>query len=371
MKQVGATPFNRGGEGLLWMRAHTRVEKISDSGCSLAAIRDNAVLLEDNPYTKEFANFTEALCKTDAHYANYESHTIKAANLGATHAFHGFACVYDEVQCEIETISVNGKMSRATCFQGDPMFEEFTMVGIPSVVLRWELYALLPECCKTVMRALNTVQQISDSESWVQNLLTIVTECKGNENPDMRMICKKMCKSQPPRWEDIPSMCDYIKVWGGLPSGIHVKDMANVLKHAMPPNRIVSGQTFKSLTEIHTKFPVQEVPPHVINLVLTSHAVSNSHVQDGFARYVSKGDVSLIASEKKRSEVVMLNNILRGVKDIHDRVPITCSNIELRVKFILATVDVLLEKTKTLRTFGKLRTSTRPTSKSKPFMRIS
>ena len=165
VKQVGATPFNRGGEGLLVARAHSRVAVISQSGCSYPAIRDNAVLIEDDPRTKEFAVYTENLCETDPRYARMRASEIRFANLGATHAFHGFSCVHDEVECNIPAISENGKMSKAKIFNGDALFQEYVDVGVPSFILKWCVHATLPKIAEIVMRALNTVMQVGEGSA--------------------------------------------------------------------------------------------------------------------------------------------------------------------------------------------------------------
>ena len=165
VKQVGATPFNRGGEGLLVARAHSRVRVIKQSGCSFAAIRDNAVLVEDDPLTKEFGLYTENLCKTDPRYARMRASEIRFANLGATHAFHGFACAHDEVECLIPDISENGKMSKTKIFSGDALLQEYVEVGVPSVVIKYVVHATLPKISEIVMRALNTVMQVGEGQT--------------------------------------------------------------------------------------------------------------------------------------------------------------------------------------------------------------
>jgi len=165
VKQVGATPFNRGGEGLLVARAHSRVTVIKQSGCSYAAIRDNAVLLEDDPRTNAFGVYTENLCKTDPRYARMRASQIRFANLGATHAFHGFCCVHDEVECKIPAISEDGKMSKAKIFNGDALLREYVEVGVPSIVLKYVVHATLPKISEIVMRALNTVMQVGEGSA--------------------------------------------------------------------------------------------------------------------------------------------------------------------------------------------------------------
>ena len=113
VKSVGAMPNNRGGEGLLWERAQSRASKIKASGYSEAAIADNAVVVEDNPYSHGFAKYTVERCKSNGRYARYKLEEIKAATVGSMHATHGFVCVRDEVPSSYGNISLDGKISRA------------------------------------------------------------------------------------------------------------------------------------------------------------------------------------------------------------------------------------------------------------------
>ena len=162
VKQVGTTPFNRGYEGLSWSRAHTRTHSIFNSGTSEAALAPNAVILEDNPFTKDFALYTEQVCASDPHYAKYSAADVKYGALGSTHATHGFACVDDEVPCEIAKISEDGKMNKAYMFQKDPVLKKFVIVGVPYKIVKWVVHAALPRISDIISAALNTVQQVSE-----------------------------------------------------------------------------------------------------------------------------------------------------------------------------------------------------------------
>ena len=62
-KQVGVHLSNRNGEGLVWIRAHSRVSKIATIGFSWAIADANAVCIEVNPHDKRHAIFTVSLRK--------------------------------------------------------------------------------------------------------------------------------------------------------------------------------------------------------------------------------------------------------------------------------------------------------------------
>jgi hypothetical protein len=161
-KQVGCMPSNRGGEGMLWTRAHTRVEKIDKAGFVLKVLEANALAVEDNPITLEFAKYTTALCSTSEKYANYISEEIKIGCLGATHATHGMSCVYDQVPCDMPSISKNGRMSQEKIFENDDDFRAAVMTNVRYKVLRWEVNAVLPKLSSIIMSGLNTEQHIGE-----------------------------------------------------------------------------------------------------------------------------------------------------------------------------------------------------------------
>ena len=162
VKSVGAMPNNRGGEGLLWERAQSRASKIKASGFSREALENNAVVVQDNPYTRAFAHYTFDRCQLDDRYARYVLEEVEAANVGATHATHGFACVHDEVPSTYTNICVDGKMSRAKVFNNDPNYKHAVEIGVMYKYIRWQVYAALPKAIEIISDALNTVMQIGE-----------------------------------------------------------------------------------------------------------------------------------------------------------------------------------------------------------------
>lgn len=169
VKQVGALPANRGGEGLVWKRAHTRASKIKTSGFSAAALRDNAWLLQENPFSHEIGKYTEALTMTSVHYAQIKAAQVEGGCLGSTHASHGFACVYDEVPCSIENISTKGSMDRKKVFARDAGYEHAVMEGVEYQMIKWFVGAACPRAMSIVSDALNTVNQIAEGNLTQKN----------------------------------------------------------------------------------------------------------------------------------------------------------------------------------------------------------
>jgi hypothetical protein len=188
----------------------------------------------------------------------------------------------------------------------------------------------------------------------VQNVLGLTNEYaaafKQDNRPEWNKILKTVLKSQPPRMEDVPSMADYLKVWGGLPSGVFVYDVANLLKYFMPSSRIVSGSIFKSLADM--KFPMSQLPTDLVSAVLFTHAAADECVQDGFARFITKPDTTWIASEKNRKDVMEVDGIIKRVREITSKLTSSADTAVLldthtfRGQYMIDVVRVLLDKNK-------------------------
>ena len=166
-KQVGAFPGNRGGEGVSWRRAHTRVMVIKTAGFSKNTIEPNAVAGEDNPFTREYAKFTAGHCRSHSKFANYKEEDVVVGAWGATHAMHGFSCVWDGVECDIDSLTKNGFMCKDQVCSNDPkgLLRDAIDNGVNFTIIRWVVHAALPMVADIIGGALNTVQQTSEGHT--------------------------------------------------------------------------------------------------------------------------------------------------------------------------------------------------------------
>lgn len=162
-------------------------------------------------------------------------------------------------------------------------------------------------------------------ESCVQNLLTIVNEAQSQKTDaiDWRQVVTSVVKTQPPRAVDVPEMEKYVRLYSGMPTGSFMRELNTLLKHRMPSTRIVSGHFFKLLADI--KIPLlQDVPAHLINAVLFTHASNDYAVHDGIARFITKQDISQLASDKKKADVNAANDLIKRAKTMiahYDELP--------------------------------------------------
>ena len=310
VKQVGCHPCNRDTEGLSDTRASTRLKVIKKGGMSFATIRPNCVTMEDNPNTHHIAKFTcDQVSKSDK-YGQYERDQIKAGTLGAGHATHGFVQLLDEVPCDIEEISEHGRMSKSKCYE-DAGIKQACEEGLEYDVIDHRIETVFPIIPTIISSGLNTVTQVASGENWHSMLLKIVNEI-GKHWPvtDWKQIKKNVLRSQPPRPQDVSDMVDYIAKWGGLPSGMLIKELSELSNLFVDPERVVSGQFFKHLAELAV--PPSKVPGDFVNAVVFVHAKSDVNVQDGIARYISKGDVADLVKTTAKLDRVMCANVMIG-----------------------------------------------------------
>ena len=112
VKEIGCHPANRDGEGIVPDRAQSRIKVIKGGGFSESVIRANSGAMQDHPMNKHIERWTLKMCAKDPKYARYQENEIKIGTLGAGHAVHGFAQLFDEGPCAIDGISSNGRMSK-------------------------------------------------------------------------------------------------------------------------------------------------------------------------------------------------------------------------------------------------------------------
>ena len=302
-KELGALPENRDWEGCSYHRAHTRLQVIMKGWCSLQTLRASLIVREENPHKKTSAIYTASLQHKSKCYARYKEHEIRAGCYGATHCVHGFACAHDGVESSIAEMTSMGKLDATKIIGNDKALHHCIYGKLEVRQLRWEIHEALPVSTKIIVGALNTVMQVGEGESWMQNLRKLAQEASVyiNRKVDMDTCQKNVLKTQPPRAADVPAMGRYLVQWGGLPSGVHVNDVCDGLAHFMPTERIVVGSFFDELAKL--KFPVDSMPSHLVNAFLFTHAAKEHGVTDNIARYISKPDISQLVNPKNKKLV--------------------------------------------------------------------
>ena len=345
VKELAPHPCNRDGEGLSANRAQTRMKVIKKGGCSMKTLRPNCVAIEDDPETRHVAKFGCDVVASSDNFAKLQFHEIKAGTLGAGHATHGFAMLHDEVPCDIPEISENGRMSKQKCF-ADKAIKDIVENGLEFDVLDYRIERAFKVVPHIVQSALNVVQQVSEGESWDQMLLKILSAAKAQApNYDWKAIKKLVLRTQPPRPQDVPDMVDWVAKWGGLPSGVHVKDLSEVCSANVPSDRIVPAGLFRAMVEL--KCPLNFMPAELMTAFVYVCANANEHIQDGVSRYIKGADIAAIFAKDTEllGRAKLANTILQRSRIMfdanatfpkHRRLTMTCQLKEACVEATLA-----------------------------------
>lgn len=345
-KELSPHPSNRDGEGLSANRAQTRMKVIKKGGCSLNTLRPNCVAIEDDPDTRHVAKFGCDVIASSQKFAKLQYHEIKAGTLGAGHATHGFAMLHDEVPCDIPEISENGRMSKQKCF-ADKTIKDIVENGLEFDVLDYRVERAFKVVPHIIQSALNVVQQVSEGESWHQMLLKVLGAAK-EQSPryDWKAIKKLVLRTQPPRPQDVPDMVEWVAKWGGLPSGVHVKDLSEVCSANVPSDRVVPGSLFKSMVDL--KCPANFMPAELMTAFVYVCANANVCISDGVSRYIKGADITAIFTTKDSdllARATLANTILQRSRIMfdanptfpkHRRLTMTCQLKEACVEATLA-----------------------------------
>ena len=93
-------------------------------------------------------------------------------------------------------------------------------------VFRWVVNAALPQAMQLFSQALDEKSTVAEGSSFIRVLKMVVAEAqKYSGAVDWKEVAKAILKTQPSRPGDVLDLCEYVKVWGGLPSGSLVEDM--------------------------------------------------------------------------------------------------------------------------------------------------
>ena len=291
--RMGVHPANRDGQGISDKRAHALMAKIQSTGFSWTACADNAVAFETNPNanhidacTVQLSNFLDGL-------AAYSPGQVVAGSVGAGHLNQGLAGFLGNVPCDIDEISVEGRMDRSTV-EHDVNFKQALNEGLLFLVVRWQVEVAMPKMPQVFQSALNCAGQLHHPEDWLQMLCKVKSLHDEGETPGG--ICRIVSKSHSPCTRDVPAYIEYVRKWAAGKDAIFLEDLGRFCKLFVPANRHVSGQTFAWLAEM--KCQPSELIPHFVNAIVMTEA-SGPKVVDGICKLFSKTDIQAATGAKK------------------------------------------------------------------------
>lgn len=296
---VGVHPTNRGGYGVSQTEVHALGAEILRMGWSWEACR-HAICIEDDKKGTVKA-FSAAMTGKMDGLAPTTSE-CKFGSLACSHTNQFLCCVGAEVPCEIDVLSVNGRMSKSRIFDIDPEMKTAVLDGMVWIVLKAEVAETFPTLCDLVQVAKNGPGSAQRSESEFQTLLRIAAAVKmvSTNGPCGVSVDWAAVKANILRTKasgepgDVPDLIQYVQRWGGE---TYLQDLNNFHQVFVPSSRLVPGATFKSLSEL--KLAPDELMPFVVTAVLKTQAsCPNAKVQNKVCRYVSSADISTIEKQK-------------------------------------------------------------------------
>lgn len=111
-------------------------------------------------------------------------------------------------------------------------------------------------------------------------------------------------------------MVDYVRVWGGMPSGVHVKLITHLI-NLTGADVHVSGTVFDALAKL--KFPANSIPSHLVTALVVTHGSSEEEQRDGIARMITISEIKSLMNPKNLDTVLNANRVLaRIVNEMKD-----------------------------------------------------
>ena len=165
---MGVHPANRDSERITADGVARRGSKVVSSGGSMRVVHANEpTAFEDNPETKHIEKSQLDMCAQSPKFARYNAGQVKAGSVSVSHFNHFLAAAIDGVDCDIDNISDNGKMSRAKIFS-DEVISGLAQRGIRFRVIKWDIEVLFPALPDLLQAAFNVPGQVMEGAiSWV------------------------------------------------------------------------------------------------------------------------------------------------------------------------------------------------------------
>ena len=354
--KVFAHHKNRDTEVLNAFRAQTRINGVVETGFSWAIACKDAFCFQDHPIKKDIAKTADRITSMSGLFAKYTAANVSHGSVGSSHFNHSLEQALQEVPCQLDKVSENGKMSRAKIEQQQPGFKLAFEKGLKWTVTRWEIESMFPalpllfqsaltaggqlqegdiyrlafRICIDVFRAcsvyafiytyIHNMLRVFDfcfcpGEGWPQMLQKISNEFElqsktSSRKVDLSIVERAVLASQPKRGSDVPDMAKFVQLWGGGKQCTFAKEVILYMQTGVikPDGRHIASSFFNDLNKIHKNFTPTQLPVLFVHAALLTHA-SDGQVVDGICRGISHGDINAMGSKLKNA-VISSNQVL-------------------------------------------------------------
>ena len=209
--------MNRDGEGI----TETGVVRVGDGigvlGCSKQVLEENAICVEENPNNKKIEQFTKEVTDVSDRLQTVTSGMVKYGSLGNGHSYQFLCSAIDGAAWEGDLADENGRLCKKKLAEVG-VDESLLKAGVEWEVIAYQVDAEFPDIATIVQSAINGKYQLMKGESWAQVCLKAARAADKQQDPrqpDWKLVPKQVLSSNPPRPDDVLSICAFVRRWGG------------------------------------------------------------------------------------------------------------------------------------------------------------
>ena len=171
-KRTGVHPCNRDHDQLNAKRAQEVIAKVKKAGFSERVYFKDAFTFEEDPASQHIGKLTESITQMAGTFAKYSAADVRLGTVGCSHLNHGIEQANQGVPCDIQEISVNGRMSKEKLMMGPRGFPpDVFSKGLQFKTFRWQMERMFPALPYIYQSGLNTSGEI---ESGMHNFLFLL-----------------------------------------------------------------------------------------------------------------------------------------------------------------------------------------------------
>ena len=354
VKSVGAHRKNRGGLMCGGKDCIGVLETVDAVGYDPDVHRD-ATAFEEGPQRLNEAAFVK-LTEQDDLLRTYEYGEMEAASVACTHFNQSLAAADAGVLCEIESISIDGRLSKQKLMARHPRIAPLFSEGLTWCVWKFEAEVLYPELPDIAQRAINAKHVAQQQEGWnhaYQRAVVVLNSpaARSSPNPGLFTI-KDILKTCPKCKDDVPFIVDTAQKFGGTSTATCVDPLMRFVRMKMPTGRIIPGAMWKALGGL--KLTPDAFAPHFITSILMLLAGSPAKTAPSkIAKTIGAAEISSLEKGTRNTDMKVCENIIKSAIAVSSKLGLSVKD-ETRIVGDLRTslVCKLFEKQENLRNVG-------------------
>jgi len=304
--------------GLIVDNVHAVAADVVKFGCSAALFQTERILIEDDPETNAIKNFGIDLLKSHEGFAPM-SNSIRFGSCSNSHFNHAICIGVYRVPTTYDKIKdSDGRVHSERLFK-HPKMKEAAENGLEWTVFTYEFIKKFPRFPHFVQLMKNVESDAAKGENAFQGLLGIsnlVKQFWNEGNPDMPKISRIMAKTSSNCVDDMTTMCEFVRVWGGGRDGTHIRSLVDFAKRFVPHGRFVPGATFEACNMLFKRLSEDELCPNYVTAVIMAQAkCPAAFVQSKACCFIKPADITKLSGSGK-SDMIKAENLIKECKTI-------------------------------------------------------